>query len=181
MSLKRGGFRLICDARGCDAYVDLETDDFEDAKELKQAVENEDGWRAWGPHSNYVNTCPIHTSSDCNIQIGRFGRLEEQMPKDKRPKNTDIERLEPIEGTIELGDYARATITGFEGVVVGHVRYLQGCDQFCLQPQGTQENGKPYDSYYFDAPYVDLLEKQRVPDRTPGRTEGPDKAPPSRL
>jgi hypothetical protein len=105
------------------------------------------------------------------------------MAKDKAKKGKaipEVGTLPVIEGTVELGDYARAVITGFEGVVVAKVSYLQGCDQVCLQPQGLNEKGDYFDSRYFDAPYVDLLEKQRVPDRTPGRTEGPDKAPPPR-
>ncbi len=82
--------------------------------------------------------------------------------------------------TLKLGDKARAIITGFEGIVIAKVSYLTGCDQVCLQPQGLNEKGDYFDCRYFDAPYVDLLERAVVPNRTPDRTTGCDIAPPSR-
>ena len=97
---------------------------------------------------------------------------------------------------LELGDRAKHCITGFEGIVVGIVDYLQGCRQVCIQPQGLKEDGEPKASIYFDEPYVDLVESQVIPMREAGgmlgepeeedddaggivpfRRSGPDKAP----
>lgn len=83
-------------------------------------------------------------------------------------------------GRINLGDKARHAITGFEGIVTARVSYLTGCDQLCLQPQGTNSDGKLFDSHYFDEPYIDLVEAAVVPDRTPARVDGCDTAPPAR-
>lgn len=81
---------------------------------------------------------------------------------------------------IMLGDKARHVITGFEGIAVATVKYLTGCDQVCLQPQGLDASGQPFKSQYFDAPYVDLVEAGTVENRTPNRDEGCDISPPDR-
>jgi len=79
---------------------------------------------------------------------------------------------------INLGDTAKHVITGFTGVVVARVEYLTGCSQLCLQPQGlTLDKGDVYDSRYFDEPYVDVVARETVADRTPGRVEGASAAP----
>ena len=78
---------------------------------------------------------------------------------------------------IQLGDKATAVITGFTGIVVARVDYLTGCSQLCLQPQGLDEKGQPFESRYFDEPYVDLEEAGAVVNRTPARTEGATSSP----
>ncbi|MET3826545.1 MULTISPECIES: hypothetical protein [Sphingomonas] len=78
---------------------------------------------------------------------------------------------------LNLGDKARHAITGLEGIVTARVEYLTGCAQVSLQPQGLTEQGKPFESFYFDEPYVDLVERQTVANRTPGRTDGATAAP----
>lgn len=35
---------------------------------------------------------------------------------------------------VELGDKARDTVSGFEGIVVGQTEWLNGCVRYCLQP-----------------------------------------------
>lgn len=77
---------------------------------------------------------------------------------------------------LKLGDKAVHVVTGFEGIVVARVEYLTGCAQVGLQPQGIKD-GKPYDSMYFDEPYVDLVEASVVRNRTPRRVEGASRAP----
>lgn len=69
---------------------------------------------------------------------------------------------------LELGDTGKHAVTGFEGIVTARVEYLTGC----LQPQGVTPEGKPLDSFYFDEPYVDLVERGTVANRTPTRTDG---------
>jgi len=39
---------------------------------------------------------------------------------------------------MELGITVRDVITGFEGVVIGHVQYLTGCNQALVQPRGDE-------------------------------------------
>jgi len=51
--------------------------------------------------------------------------------------------------TIELGDLVTDTITGFEGIAIGHVRWLNGCDRYVIQPQKLHE-GKPVESQTID-------------------------------
>jgi hypothetical protein len=50
--------------------------------------------------------------------------------------------------TIKLGSKVRDKITGFEGIVTSHVRYLTGCDQHGVTPEA--KDGKIQESEYFD-------------------------------
>jgi hypothetical protein len=59
--------------------------------------------------------------------------------------------------TIKLGDTARDTITGFEGVVVAETQWLHGCRRLTLQPKGLHE-GKPIETSTFDEPQCVLVE-----------------------
>jgi hypothetical protein len=52
---------------------------------------------------------------------------------------------------IGLGIIAKDNITGYEGVIVAHSRYLNNCDRFMLQARGI-EDGKSPDPYAFDLP-----------------------------
>ncbi len=60
---------------------------------------------------------------------------------------------------IELGDTARDTITGFEGVVVGHTQWIHGCVRLTIQPR-TMKDGKPIDPMSFDEPQLELVSKR---------------------
>lgn len=57
---------------------------------------------------------------------------------------------------IELGDTARDTITGFEGVVVCDAKWLHGCRRLTIQPRQLHE-GKPVDMQTFDEPQLLLV------------------------
>ena len=48
----------------------------------------------------------------------------------------------------KLGARARDIVTGFEGIITGHARYLTGCDQFVLSAQS--KDNKPADGAWFD-------------------------------
>jgi hypothetical protein len=50
---------------------------------------------------------------------------------------------------IELGRKYKDAITGFEGVAVGHVTYISGCNQVLLAPTVDAE-GKLRESQWFD-------------------------------
>jgi hypothetical protein len=75
---------------------------------------------------------------------------------------------EPI--VVSLGDTARDTITGFEGVVVCLSQWLHGCRRVTLQPQKLHE-GKPVECQSFDEPQLELLRSSVVP--TTALTGGP--------
>ena len=49
---------------------------------------------------------------------------------------------------IELGQKAKDKITGFEGILVGRITYLTGCDQYGLSPPA--KDGKVNDTQWFD-------------------------------
>lgn len=61
------------------------------------------------------------------------------------------------EPTIQLGDVAKDSITGFAGVVVARTEWLNGCWRISLQPQGMKD-GKPVDSFTFDVEQLELVE-----------------------
>jgi hypothetical protein len=52
--------------------------------------------------------------------------------------------------TIELGWKVYDKITSFEGVVIGQVRYLTGCNQYLVQPEGVTSDGAKKDACWFD-------------------------------
>ncbi len=64
-----------------------------------------------------------------------------------------------MKNTVEIGDIARHTITGFEGVADAKIEYLTGCDQFRLQPQSLKD-GKTADAQWFDVNVLKVVKKQ---------------------
>ncbi len=60
--------------------------------------------------------------------------------------------------TIELGDEARDTVTGFTGVVISEHKWLHGCRRLTLQPRELKD-GKPIDSHTFDEPQLELVRR----------------------
>lgn len=63
---------------------------------------------------------------------------------------------------IELGDHAKDTITGFNGIVVGDTQWLHGCRRLSLQPKDLKD-GKPIDMLSFDEPQLVLVEPEAQP------------------
>jgi len=63
---------------------------------------------------------------------------------------------------INLGDIARDTVTGFEGVVVGITQWLYGCRRISIQSRELKD-GKPIEHVSFDEPQVALVKKAAVP------------------
>jgi len=63
---------------------------------------------------------------------------------------------------IKLGVWAKDKVTGFEGTVIGHVRYLTGCDQYLLAPKVDAE-GKHVDSRWYDVNRIEIcMEHERL-------------------
>jgi len=52
---------------------------------------------------------------------------------------------------IQLGDVAKDSITGFEGVVTGRTEWLNGCCRWLIQPRSLHE-GKPVEDVVAEAP-----------------------------
>lgn len=75
---------------------------------------------------------------------------------------------------ITLGDVARDTITGFEGVVVCISQWLHGCRRLTIQPKALHE-GKPIETQSFDEPQCVLVEAAASPSRI--ETGGPRPEP----
>lgn len=62
---------------------------------------------------------------------------------------------------IELGDKVKDTVTGFTGIAVAKVTYLQGCDRFAVQAP-VKKNEKPQEWQYFDEPQLKVIKKKKV-------------------
>ena len=73
--------------------------------------------------------------------------------------------------TINLGDKARDTVSGFEGIAIGRTTWLHGCVRVTLQPQGLHD-GSPIQSHSFDEPQLVLVERDAI-KRGDGKTGGP--------
>lgn len=77
----------------------------------------------------------------------------------------------------QLGAKARDTITGFEGVITGHVAYITGCNQVLIASKAT--NGKGGEVGWFDEQRVEILKSKRIVlDNS--RSPGPDAPAPIR-
>lgn len=61
---------------------------------------------------------------------------------------------------IILGATYTDKISNFEGVAVGHVRYLTGCNQTLLQPRGKK--GSKTDAEWFDDSRLVKVDKHDV-------------------
>ena len=59
----------------------------------------------------------------------------------------------------ELGDKVKDAVTNYEGVIIGHTKWLHGCDRFSVQAQMLDKEGKPSTTYTFDEGQLILLEK----------------------
>jgi len=53
--------------------------------------------------------------------------------------------------TIKLGQEVQDRITGFKGIAVAKVKYLQGCNRVSVQPKVKDDMALP-DNKYFDEP-----------------------------
>jgi hypothetical protein len=62
---------------------------------------------------------------------------------------------------VQLGDKARCTITGFEGVVTCRSDYISGCTRITLQPP-VGADGKIPDPGHFDEPMLEVVATSAV-------------------
>ena len=77
---------------------------------------------------------------------------------------------------IKLGDTARDTITGFDGVVVCVSHYLHGCERLSLQRRGLTDEGRPHKWSTFDEPQLELV-KDVTAEPSTDDTGGPRPEP----
>lgn len=61
---------------------------------------------------------------------------------------------------IKLGDRVKDTITGFEGIATGHIKYITGCDQFSVKPTKLDKDGLPIKTYWFDVLRLKKIEEK---------------------
>jgi len=59
---------------------------------------------------------------------------------------------------IKLGNKVRDKITGFEGIVISRVEYINKCTQFCVKPK-MDEDGKMPDGEYIDIEQLEVIGK----------------------
>lgn len=59
---------------------------------------------------------------------------------------------------LELGQYGKDKVTGFEGTITARYQYLTGCDQYVLAPK-MDKDGKLGEAYQFDEGRIEILGK----------------------
>ena len=67
-----------------------------------------------------------------------------------------------------IGQLMRCKVTGFEGIAVAKVEYLNGCVQYCLKPKS--KDGKMLDGEYIDIQQLEkigegLLDVEKIDNR----------------
>lgn len=70
----------------------------------------------------------------------------------------------PLE--IQLGDFVRDRISGFEGVAASRVEYLTGCTQIAIAKKGLNSEGKPIEWQYFDWQRLEVSGENEFADIT---------------
>lgn len=80
---------------------------------------------------------------------------------------------------IELGRKYKDKITGFEGVAIGHVKYLTGCNQTLLSPETDDVRKKP-EAEWLDDQRLEMLAYYPQLALDNGGQPGCDRAAPKR-
>jgi hypothetical protein len=62
---------------------------------------------------------------------------------------------------IALGSKVFDRITGFEGIAVARVEYINGCVQYCVQPR-VDKDGKVPDSQYLDDKRLEVVDAEVI-------------------
>lgn len=63
---------------------------------------------------------------------------------------------------IELGDKVKDKISGFTGITVGKIEYINGCIQFGVKASVGIKNEAPKDIYWIDEKELSIIKKQAV-------------------
>lgn len=62
------------------------------------------------------------------------------------------------EQEVGLGDLAKDSISGFEGIVTGITEWLNGCKRVAVSPRELKDS-KPIEAQWFDVQQVVVVEK----------------------
>jgi hypothetical protein len=62
--------------------------------------------------------------------------------------------------SIQLGSKVRDTLTGFEGIATARTEWLYGCSRIGIEPTKLNEDGKPFDTAWFDEQRVEVMVEQ---------------------
>lgn len=57
----------------------------------------------------------------------------------------------------DLGKKMRDKVTGYEGIAVAKIQYLNGCVQYCVKPT-VSEDGKMPEGEYIDIHQLDIVD-----------------------
>lgn len=76
---------------------------------------------------------------------------------------------------INLGDVAKDTISGFQGVVTSYTTWLNGCVRLGISPQKMQD-GKLIEMQVFDIEQLALVKKAKSRDAEPTGGDRPSVA-----
>jgi hypothetical protein len=63
---------------------------------------------------------------------------------------------------VALGDKAKDTVTGFEGICVARTEWLNGCIRITLQSDRLTKEGNPQDGVTFDEPQLVVTKPTKV-------------------
>jgi len=74
------------------------------------------------------------------------------------------------QGSIQLGDTVKDSITGMKGVVYGITTWLNGCETISVQSRKLKD-GRPVERVAFDTEQLELVERKDAP-ATQKRTGG---------
>ncbi len=79
-----------------------------------------------------------------------------------------------------LGKEGKDKITGFTGVITAHVKYLTGCDQYCLTPK-VNDKGETMTGEFFDEARIEITGNGILPEEVQGeKGGGPNRDAPRR-
>jgi hypothetical protein len=74
---------------------------------------------------------------------GRYKLMEEKMSEQK----------------IYVGDIAKDTVTGFQGMAVARTEWLNGCVRITIQPQELKKDGGTIEPEHFDEQQLAMVKK----------------------
>ncbi len=58
---------------------------------------------------------------------------------------------------IELGQKVKDRITGYEGIAIARLEYINGCIQYCVKPNKLDEKGKIIEGEYIDVGQLEIV------------------------
>ena len=64
--------------------------------------------------------------------------------------------------SVRLGNRAKDSITGFEGIVTARSEYLYGCVRVLIEPRSLTGEGKPIEGAWFDEQRISLESEAKI-------------------